>query len=626
MNRRKGERSNAPLQKEAEMSEEREQEQPFNQIVTAHLDGGQIVDSSMEELPRDAFSEEPLEVEKEVEEEEEERLPEKIHPVLRTLLDERSNGREQLLINLRDDMTIPRFPEPAMDEARESEVNRASAERAEALIREIADRRAENHERLSRELSESYECEVLETYWLVNAMLVEMPLAAVSDLAEREDVLSVEPRYTGEEPPQNPNANDDVDDGRARMVSDPYFNFIGGFIGLLDTGVRFTHTQFNNPSNIDFRRDCVNGGADCNTGPNLNPNDDCWNHGTSSAGIITGNANQGNAFRGVTRITLDSWKVYPTAFDASGNCVGRLELAPVLRAFQNAVRVGDRVIVAQIQGLEDDRSFISQAANNAFDAGAVIIAANGNRGPTIGTVSSPANAHKAIGVGSFDVQTLAQESTQSRGPTRDGRIKPDIQAPTNTETASNASDTALRIFGPGTSGATPYAGGAAALARNFLLSVQQPIDPGQVYAYLILAGQQVYPFNNTTGAGPLYLPRLDDVNVVFFGKSLLRTRDRDDIPLNIGAGFNLLDAAIWWPETIQLPGQASEEHIDFDLFLLDPNGATVARSRDNESVFQRARATGAPLAAGRWTLRIAAPYFRVGVEKPVYWAAVAARR
>lgn len=328
----------------------------------------------------------------------------------------------------------------------------------------------------------------------------------------------------------------------------------------------------------------------------------------------------------MTRITLDSWKVYPTAFDASGNCVGRLELAPVLRAFQNAVRVGDRVIVAQIQGLEDDRSFISQAANNAFDAGAVIIAANGNRGPTIGTVSSPANAHKAIGVGSFDVQTLAQESTQSRGPTRDGRIKPDIQAPTNTETASNASDTALRIFGPGTSGATPYAGGAAALARNFLLSVQQPIDPGQVYAYLILAGQQVYPFNNTTGAGPLYLPRLDDVNVVFFGKSLLRTRDRDDIPLNIGAGFNLLDAAIWWPETIQLPGQASEEHIDFDLFLLDPNGATVARSRDNESVFQRARATGAPLAAGRWTLRIAAPYFRVGVEKPVYWAAVAARR
>jgi hypothetical protein len=46
-----------------------------------------------------------------------------------------------------------------------------------------------------RELSESYEFEVLETYWLVNALLVEMPLAAVYGLARREDVLSVEPRY-----------------------------------------------------------------------------------------------------------------------------------------------------------------------------------------------------------------------------------------------------------------------------------------------------------------------------------------------------------------------------------------------------------------------------------------------
>jgi hypothetical protein len=42
------------------VAEEREQEQPFNQIVTVHLDGGQTVDSSIEELPRDAFSEENL--------------------------------------------------------------------------------------------------------------------------------------------------------------------------------------------------------------------------------------------------------------------------------------------------------------------------------------------------------------------------------------------------------------------------------------------------------------------------------------------------------------------------------------------------------------------------------------
>jgi serine protease AprX len=540
--------------------------------------------------------------------------------VLRTLLDERPNDREQLLINLSDDMTIPRFPEPAMDEARESEANRAASERAEALIREITDRRAENHERVTRELSESYECEVLETYWLVNAMLVEMPLAAVSDLAEREDVVSVEPRYTGEEPPQNPNPNDDVDDGRDRIKSDPYFNFTGGFIGLLDTGMRFTHTQFNNPSNIDFRRDCVNGGADCNTGPNLNPNDDCWNHGTSTAGIITANTNQGNAFRGVTRITLDSWKVYPTAFDASGNCVGGLDQTAVVRAFQNAVSVGDRVIVAEMQGSGNDLSTISQAADKAFDAGSVIIAANGNNGPASGTVNAPANAHRVIGVGNFDVQTLTQINSQSRGPARDGRIKPDIQAPTNTETASNASDTAFQIF-TGTSGATPYAAGAAALSRNFLLSIQSPIDPGQVYAYLILSGQQV-SFNNTSGAGPLRLPT---DGVAFFGKVSITNGASINITLNVGGGFNLLDGALWWPETIQLPGQATEVHNDIDLYLLDPSGATVASSTAVPGVFERARVTGAPLASGAWTLRIHG--FSVpGGSQTVYWAAHAAPR
>src|SRR4051794_5860483 len=131
------------------MLEGREQEQPFNQIVTVHLDRGQIVDVSIEELPEDAFSEAPREVEKEAEEEEEERPPEKIHPVLRTMLDERPDDREQLLIHLRDDMTIPRFPEPAMDEPRESETNRAVQQRSEELIGEITDRRAENYERVT---------------------------------------------------------------------------------------------------------------------------------------------------------------------------------------------------------------------------------------------------------------------------------------------------------------------------------------------------------------------------------------------------------------------------------------------------------------------------------------------
>ncbi len=427
-------------------------EDPFNIINTARVRKGKISKHTTEEIPWNAFSSEPFE-KKKAKDRDRRRRPQKLHPLLQSWLDAgRGSEREELLVAFRDDLTIPRFPDPVPDEDRKSAANRRALRAAQQLVAEITESRAKRYEELERELR-AVKAKPLERFWLVNAVLVDMPLGAAARWAERDDVLFIAPRSSGEEPPQNPNQNDDVDDGRARIVSDPYFNLglRGGWIGLLDTGLRFTHTQFNSPSHIAFRRDCVNGGATCTAGPGFNPNDDCWNHGTKTAGIITGNANSGAPFRGVTAITLDSFKVYPAG-------CGGLDQAAVLRAFQVAVAVLDRVIVAEMQGGGDDLSPISTAADAAFDAGAVVIAANGNNGPGASTVNTPANGHRTIGVGNFDVQTQAQIPGQSRGPAPDGRYKPDIQAPTQTETASSASDTALASFG-GTSGATPYAAG-----------------------------------------------------------------------------------------------------------------------------------------------------------------------
>ena len=79
------------------------------------------------------------------------------------------------------------------------------------------------------------------------------------------------------------------------------------------------------------------------------------------------------------------------------------------------------------------------AADDAFDAGAVIIAANGNNGPGVITVNAPANAHRGSAWATRRTDGGNQIASQSRGPTADSRFKPDVQAPTNTETASNAS-------------------------------------------------------------------------------------------------------------------------------------------------------------------------------------------
>jgi serine protease AprX len=590
----------------------REGEDPFDVIHIARVRKGKISSRKAEDIPWHSFSTEPFE-RKRTRDRERPRSPGKLHPRLRELVDEvGADERHQVVVSFRDDLTLPRFPDPNPEETRKSKANRSGAREAQRLVREIAAQRGERYKELGRELGER-DAEPLEEFWLVNALLVDMPLRAAVELAERDDVVFVEPRLSGEAPPQ-----DEVDDGRARIVSDPYFNLgqTGGWIGLLDTGLRFSHTLFNSPSTIDFRRDCVRGGSDCNTGTGLNPNDDCWNHGTSSAAIITGNGNQGNDFRGVTGITLDSFQIYTGTLSGT-RCQGGLDTAAAVRGFQASVGVLDRVIVGEIQGNGDDLSAISAAGDAAFDAGAVVIAANGNNGPLASTVNTPANAHRVIGVGNFDVQSQAQVTGQSRGPAPDGRFKPDIQAPTNTETASNASDTARQIF-TGTSGATPYASGAGALLRNWLRGPNFSIDPGQVYAQLILSGQQVYPFDNTTGAGPIQLPTN---GWAWWGKVSVGNGQTIDIPIQIsGQNPHRLDGALWWPESASQVGETRVEvHNDIDLHLVDPSGATRASSVSIPSVFERAR-VGGRVAGGEWKFRIRG-YSVPGGSQTVYWAA-----
>jgi serine protease AprX len=611
-------------------------EQPANQIITFRAEDGRVVEHAIEELTEDAFSK-PERKEAERKEAEGEELPptDKIHPVLRAMIDHRPDDREQILINLLDDVTIPRFPDLVSEEPRESEPNTEVARQTEELITEITDRRAERYEQLSQEFAENYEAETLETFWLIRGMLVEMPLSAVHDIAEREDVLYVEPRYPGATPPQTANANplDDVNDGRARIGTDPYFDLglTGGFIGLLDTGVRFSHRIFNRPERTGYEGDCVLGDATCLRG-SINPADDCWNHGTSSAAIISGNNNLRNRYRGVSGVELDSWKVYPSTFNpTTGACVGFLDSAAVVKAFQSAVLHGDHVIFASVQDVGTHLSTGSSAADGAFNAGAAIIATNGNFGPGAATVRSPANAHKAIGVGSVDVQTLVQEATQSLGPTPDGRIKPDIQAPTNSETASNAGDTAVRDQFNGTSGAGPYAAGAAALVRNFLLNLTRidssptgNVDPGQVYACMILSGQ-IRNFTNTTGAGLLVLPNVAGRLAGIVGRVDVSTGQTVSIPFtNIGGGFSRLDGAIWWPDHIAIPQGPRDPHSRIDLDLVDPNGLQVDTSTHAFSVFQKVQRIGA-IAPGTWSLRIRADtvFNLLSASLPVYYAAVA---
>ncbi len=508
--------------------------------------------------------------------------PDVISPILREWLNtKKPDELVEVIVVLAENMQIPLLPELQEGESRDETTQRSRA------IDELKDMRFKKQEAAASRLYDAGGFKWEHRFWLVNALQGRMLLGDVKKLAELDEVRYIQPVHGGEKPPADANNNNDAEDGRDLIDSDPYYNLglTAPWIGLLDTGVRESHQMFKNPDHIAWMRDCVNGDAKCrdNGIAGFDPSDFSWNHGTSSAGIITGNNRLGNAFRGATEVRLDSWQIYTA---------GGLNSAAAVRAHQAAVAAFDKVIVGEIQAGESDTGAIALAADAAYDAGAIIIAANGNYGPNAKTVASPGIAHKVIGVGGFMTDGGAQYNGQGRGPAPDNRYKPDIQAPTWSETASNASDNALRVFS-GTSGATPYAASAAMLARNWLHKMGT-VDNGQVYAFMILYGQDPYPYDNTVGAGPIEMATNGHA---WWSKLTVAHHQTIEIAINVPANRSDFDAALWWPES------QAQSHNDIDVHLIDPNGNEQARGYSGPSVFERAAVAGA-LMPGTWKIRI----------------------
>lgn len=581
----------------------------LNEIVTVTIEEGRVTSMVTRPLPPSNHRVDFV-AEQSFENEIAAGPPEKISLLLQEMIESRDpEEKELVIINFHDDEKISRFPALNPAEPRSSLRNQEKLARRAELVTALKARRDAAHRRRMRELGPRFGVEFVNNFWLVDGMVVRMPLGAVRPLADLPDILYIEPAAHAVEPPMGDgNTFNDVIDGRAVVSSDPYFNLglTGGFIGLVDTGIRWSHVLFNNPNRSGFRGDCVNGtGSYCTVpGTNFDPSD-CFNllgaigHGTSSAAILSGNDSLGVDYRGVTGIIVDSFKVYGPAPET--NC--GVYTADAIQGIQAAMSAGDSVIVAELQIPETEQSNLSKAADAAFDAGIAVIAANGNQGPTAGSVRAPANAHKALGVGAVDVQTLALVNNQGRGPTADQRIKPDIQAPTNTETAGAASDTALQVHG-GTSGSAPYAGGVAALFQNWLGASG---SPGQVYAFMILSGQRT-AIDNNYGAGLIVMPTGGSVSR---GSVSIAAGQTIDIPLVISGTVSRLDGALWWPET------AAQAHNNVNLYVIAPDG-TQYSSLQVGSVFERARATGS--FSGTWKLRIHGFSVPAGPQT-VFWAA-----
>ncbi|MFF1303654.1 S8 family serine peptidase [Streptomyces sp. NPDC058307] len=224
-------------------------------------------------------------------------------------------------------------------------------------------------------------------------------------------------------------------------------------VAVLDTGIDATHPDLKGRV-LESRNFTDSDSADDRQG-----------HGTHVASTIVGSgARSGGTYEGVAPgAELLVGKVLDdTGFgDDSG----------IIAGMQWAVAQGAKVVNMSLGEVDTpDVDPLEKAVNDlSASSGALFVIAAGNSGPSDTTVGSPGSAASALTVAAVDrADTIA--SWSSRGPTADGRLKPDIAAPGVDIIAAKAAhgtegndEAPGYVSMSGTSMATPHTAGAAAV-------------------------------------------------------------------------------------------------------------------------------------------------------------------
>ena len=223
-------------------------------------------------------------------------------------------------------------------------------------------------------------------------------------------------------------------------------------IAILDSGIDYLHPDLGGGIGPGFK---VLGGFDF-VNSDSDPMDDNG-HGTHVAGIAAANGQIKGVAPDASLLAVKVLNMWGDGVDSD-----------IISGIEWAVTNGANIINLSLGGIGDPDDPLSQAVDQATQAGVLVVAAAGNIGG-YNTIGSPAAARTAIAVGADDSgEQMAFFS--SRGPAPSTyQIKPEVVAPgvgiysTVPSGGCMYSDPSGYLILDGTSMASPHVAGAAAL-------------------------------------------------------------------------------------------------------------------------------------------------------------------
>ncbi len=280
----------------------------------------------------------------------------------------------------------------------------------------------------------------------------------------------------------------------------------GVTVAVIDTGTS-PHNDLTKPNNriVGFK-DFINN--------KTSPYDDNG-HGTHVAGIIAGNGYSSRGkYAGVApKANILSIKALDE--NGSGNT------SDIIKAISWTIETKDKYntkIINLSLGSPANNPCrtdpLCKAVERAVNSGLIVVVAAGNSGPSEKSILSPGISPSVITVGAVDDKRTPDPSDDtianfsSRGPTKDGLMKPDIVTPgVNIMSLSNKKEDGY-VSSSGTSMATPLVSGSAAL----LLNKYKDLKPHEVKEKLLKSCINLNSPPEKQGSGMLNLKLLFNEN------------------------------------------------------------------------------------------------------------------